>query len=160
MITAAARRGRPCHSLLSPSFFQRTGIFPFPSSPSPHHFPLITFHFPLCPWQSHKRMAPVPLAHIAERPLTTVGGGERSVRMMCVLEPLLLGRHRAHQASRSLTGVGSGAFVREERVPYAPRTGCRPHHNAFALPLPLPFALCLALALALPCPCPVPLSRI
>jgi hypothetical protein len=51
---SGGRRGRPLHSL--------------------HYLFLFSAHRHLSPWQSRKRMAPLPLAHIAQRPLTSVSG--------------------------------------------------------------------------------------
>ena len=121
-----------------------------------HYIPSITFllfqRTGICPWQSHKRMAPVPLAHIAQRPLTTVSEGERSVRMMCVLE-LLCWDATAH-IKRTGALRGSGA------EPLCERNGC--HTLPPGIPSPsqrpaLPL-LCPALPLLLPVPCLFPLA--
>ena len=122
-------KGRPLHSLHSLFSFQRTGIFP-PGSPISVWHPLLSHIL-----RSDREPA---LAEL-----------ERSVRMMCHARTSLLGRHHAHQAQAELTMVGSVAFVREERVPYASITLNHPKWS-FAL-------LCRAVrASPLPVPCSHP----
>ncbi len=147
------RRSRPSSSLFLSSGFAHQGVVD--NNGGPKGRPLHSLHYPfsffsaqaLCPpWQSHERTAPVPLAHIAQRPLTSVSGAWAVRRMMCHARTAFSSCATMHiKLKWSLHWSGA--------EPLCERNGCHTRRLHRPLPNASPL-LCLCLAFALACVLP------